>query len=301
MPTTGQSRLTAARRTAAAIAISMLVAACVGSGGASTASGQGSATQSPGPASPAASGLGEGFYLRAWQTQALAPQYTFGWLPAVTIAGGEFIDGRVAIPMIFPGPVYVGLSQRPITAAGIAAIVTEATNDGLLGATSDFSGTGMPGSITAHIELVVRGVTYDLTGPLPTDATTTASAPGTAAAFMAFWNKLGGINEWLGTELGESSPYQPTSLAVMLTPPADTTSGITPSQAQWPLTGTLAAFGSAMGMAGYRCGVVSGTDLATLLPVVQRANALTNFVDSTGAKASLQTRVLVPDEPGPCS
>jgi hypothetical protein len=33
-----------------------------------------------------------------------------------------------------------------------------------------------------------------------------------------------------------------------------------------------------------------------LLPVVQNANALTRFVDPTGAKMSLTARVLVPGE-----
>jgi len=241
-----------------------------------------------------------GFYLQAWQTQALAPQYTFGWLPPVTVAGGQYIDGRVAIPMIYPGPIYVGLSARTISPAGIAAIVAEARTDGLLGGESDFSGNPAPGSILAHVRLVVDGVTYDLTGQLPTNATVVATSPGTAVAFAAFWNRIGTIDTWLAADLGESEPYSPADLAVLVTPPADAASGIVPNQVPWPLASTFAAFGTPFGGSVYRCAVVWGSDLAKLLPVVQSANALTRFVDSTGATVSLQVRALMPGESSPC-
>ncbi|MGD0409214.1 MAG: hypothetical protein ABSB34_09520 [Candidatus Limnocylindrales bacterium] len=312
--------ITSAARPAAGLFVAaLLVADCVsagaGAGSTPSASPSGStpsaspsgSTPSASPsgstpsASPSGSDSANGFYLRAWQTQALAPQYTFSWLPAETISDGKFIDGMVAIPMIYPGPIYVGLSQRPITAKGIDEIVAEARADGLLGDKSDFNGTPMPGSITANIRLVVDGVNYDLTGPLPTDATQTSASPGTTGAFTAFWNRLANLSGWLGAELGQSSGYSPSSIAVMLTPPADASGGIAPTQTPWPLSGTFATFGSPMGVAGYRCGVVSGPELATLLPVVQASDALTQFVDSSGVKMSLQVRVLLPGESGPCA
>lgn len=292
-----RSPISIARLIGAAGLIVFLVAGCVGSGASAVPPvPSGTSTAGPGGSSSPA-----GFYLRAWQTQALAPQYTFRMWPVVTVADGEFIDGMVAIPAIYPGPLYVGLSARSISAKGTATILSEAQADGLLGGTTDFNAGAMPGSVTAHIELVVNGVTHDLTGPVPTDSTQTPNAPGTAAAFGAFWNRLGNLNDWLGSELGPSAPYTPASLAVMVTPPVDAASGITPGETPWPLPGTLAGFGSPMGVAPYRCGVVSGADLQTLLPVVQSSNAITRFTDSTGAQASLQVRVLVPGEPSPCS
>jgi hypothetical protein len=273
-----------------ASAVLLLVAGCVGSAATYVHSGPSGAPST----SPSGSSSATGFYLRAWRTQALAPQYTFGWLPSVTIADGEFIDGMVAIPMIYPGPLYIGLSTRSISAHGIDEIVAEARADGLLGDQSDFSSNTIPGSVTAHIQIVVDGVTRDLAGDLPTGATRTVSG------FEAFWNRVGNLNGWLGSELGQSAPYIPTSLAVMVTPPVDATSGITASETPWPLSGTLARFGTSMSVTPYRCGVVSGADLNTLLPVVKSANAITRFVDSAGAKMSLQVRVLVPSEPSPC-
>ena len=238
--------------------------------------------------------------MRAWQTQALAPQYTFGWMPSVTVSGGQFIDGMVAVPMIYPGPIYVGLSARPISAHGIDAIVAEARTDGLLGAKSDFNEAAMPGSISAHIEIVVDGVTQDLTGSLPSDATTSPAAPGSTAAFHAFWNRIAGLGAWLAADLGESSSYTPTSLAVMVSPPTEAPAEIKPQETVWPLTGTFATFGKPMGMAGYWCATVTGPDLGKLLPVIQASNQLTRFVDSAGAKMSLQAVVLVPGDAGSC-
>jgi len=289
------------------ILAAVALAGCVASGGGTPNPPAGSATIGPGGSVPAGSptigpggSLPAGFYLQAWQTQALAPQNTFGWLPVVTVAEAKYIDGRVAIPAIYPGPIYVGLSAQTISANGIAAIVAEARADGLLGGAIDLSGIMAPGSITAHIRLVVDGVTHDLAGPLPTDASTTASAPGTASAFAAFWNRIGTIDTWLSAELGPSEVYSPASIAVLLVPPTEAPTGLTSKDVAWPLTTPFSAFGGPFGGSVYRCATAAGADLAKLLPVVQASNALTRFVDSTGAKMSLQVRALLPGEASPC-
>ena len=275
------------------------LAGCVAGTGGSGA-GPGNSASASGSVGPGGSAPIGGFYLRAWQTQALAPQNTFGQLPAVTIAGGQYFDGRVAVPAIYPGPLYIGLSERSISANGIAAIVADARADGLLGDQVDFSDHALVGSILAHIRLVVDGVTHDLTGPLPADASTTSTAPGTASAFAAFWNRLGTIDTWLPAELGQSATYSPASIAVLVAPPADASGAITVKEVAWPLVSPFSTFGTPFGGSVYRCAAVTGDDLAKLLPVVQASNALTRFVDSTGAKMSLQVRVLLPGEASPC-
>jgi hypothetical protein len=283
----------------ASILAAVLVAGCVSPAASGPASPSGTPGQNGNAGGATPSAASTGFYLRAWQTQALAPQYTFGWLPAATIADGHYIDGQVAIPMIYPGPLYIGPFSSPISAAGIDAIVGEAQADGLLGATTDFSGGLMPGAISAHIEIVVNGVTHELTGLPPTDATPAKVTPGTPAAFQVFWTKVTSLETWLAADLGSSSSYRPTSIAVMPVQPTEAPSGMTPQVVKWPLASTFATFGTAMGAS--RCGVVTGMDLAALLPVVQAANALTRFTDSTGANMSLNVRVLVPGETGPCA
>jgi len=57
-------------------------------------------------------------YLAGLQTLALAPQYTFGWLPIATISDGNFIDGMVAVPEIYPAPVDRPVG-RPISVKGM--------------------------------------------------------------------------------------------------------------------------------------------------------------------------------------
>jgi hypothetical protein len=117
-----------------------------------------------------------------------------------------------------------------------------------------------------------------------------------------FWGKVTSIGTWLAPELGPSNPYVPTSLAVLVTPPTDVSGGgMEPTEKPWPLAGKFADFGKVFGGADFRCGTVTGTDLATLLPVVQASNQLTRFVDSAGAKASIQVVALVPGDSGPCA
>ncbi|MGD0862104.1 MAG: hypothetical protein ABSA21_05020 [Candidatus Limnocylindrales bacterium] len=299
------SVLSIARRVGTLGAISLLMAGCVSAGAGESPipspspSTPASPSASAAPSGPSSAG---GFYLRAWQTQALAPQYTFTWLPVATISDGEFIDGMVAVPAIYPGPLWVGLNAQPINADGIAAIVAEARKDGLLGSTSDFTATPMAGAVTAHIQMVVDGKTYELVGD--PDALTRCRCipdPGTSGAFAEFWQKLTGLAMWLPDELGQSSPYEPTSLAVLAMPATEATSGITPQEVAWPLATPFSRFGTAMGNDSYRCAVVTGADLAALEPVVKQANQLTRFVDDAKVKDSLLVRVMVPGEPGPCA
>jgi hypothetical protein len=294
--------ITALVRPAAGLFVAAtLLAGCVGAGGGATPTLPAVSEAPQASTNAASSSSVSGFYLRATQTQALAPQYTFGWLPNMTIADGQYINGMIAIPTIYPGPLYEGLSQRQISAAGIDQIVAEARKDGLLDAKIDFSGEPMPGSVLSHIQIRIDGVTHDLTGPLPSGVVSESASSGTTAAYELFWSRITSLESWLGGELGESKPYTPASIAVLLTPPSDPAGPMTPTEKTWPLSSTFAAFGKAYGGVDYRCATVTGTDLATLLPVVQDSNQLTRFVDSTGAKKSLQVVALVPGDAGPCA
>jgi hypothetical protein len=297
---TDRSWLDLASRVGTVGAILLLVTGCVTAGGVASPAVPGGSPSSSTPATPAASSSASGFYLRAWQTQALAPQYTFAALPVATISDGKFIDGMVAVPAIYPGPLWVGPSVRTISAGGIDAIVAEARKQGLLGTKSDFVETSMPGAVTGHIQMVIDGKTYDLTGSPGALTTLQTPAPGSVTAFVEFWQEITGLSMWLPGELGQSSPYEPESLAVLALPPSRDTSGMAPNEVAWPLATPFSGFGAAMGNVTYRCAVVTGADLANLEPVVRRSNQLTRFVDSEKVKDSLLVRVLVPGEPNPC-
>ena len=301
MPSASSRSLISRVRPAAGLLIAALVlAGCVGSGpGSSGGPSSSAASSSPAGSSPAPAS-GGGFYLRAWQTQALAPQNTFAWLAPVTISEGQFIDGNIAIPAIYPGPIYVGPQSRPISDAGIAAIVAEARKDGLLADKTDFATDAAPGSVLTHIQLKIDGVTRELTGPLPTGSVPDSAAPGTPAAYQRFWNQITSINSWLAANLGQGKSFTPTSLAVLVTPPTDATAGIAANEKPWPLASTFATFGKPHGGSVYRCATVTGSDAAALLTVVVESNQLTHFTDSAGAKASLQVRAMLPGEPDSC-
>jgi hypothetical protein len=291
-------RISGARPAAALLALSLLVVGGCVNGQAGGNSQQPSASPSGVPT--AEPSTGGGFYLRAWQTQALAPRYTFTWLPVATIAGGQLIEGQVAVPAIYPGPLWIGPQVRSISNKGVDIIVAEARAQGLLGEKRNFAEEMLPGSISGHIAMIVDGTKYDLSGdPSALTRCRCIPEPGTSGAFAAFWQRLSGIPGWLGAEVGESSPYEPDRLAVMTMAPVEAADGITPNEVDWPLDKPLDAFGMTYGSA-YRCGVVSGADLGKLLPVVKQANQLTRFVDATGTKRSLLVRVVLPGETSPC-
>jgi hypothetical protein len=261
-------------------------------------------TPSPSPtSSPSPTPSTEGFYLRAWYTQALAVEYTFNWLPVMTIHDGLAIDGNVAVPAIFPGPLLIMPNVRPISAAGQALLIDQARQLGPLGDMTDFSGDQlMPGAPVGHIEIVVDGVRRELIGDpsqLPRcGGQRCLPDPGTPAAFAVFWQQLTDLGSWLGAELGPTTTYTPLRLALATIAPQP--SDLLPNIVAWPLAGTFTDFGQPWALAGSRCAVVEGTDLDTLLPALQAANQLTIFVDPTNEQRSLLVRVLVPLEPSPC-
>jgi hypothetical protein len=274
--------------------VAVLLAACSTAGPSPSPSPQ----PSPSPA-PAA-----GFYLRAWYTQALPPRHTFNWLAMLTIADGVLLDGNVAIDMIFPGPLTVLPIARPISDAGIAALVAEAQRLGLLTDKTDYTGgQPMPGARLAQLQLIVDGVTYNLTGnPDLTIVCVTApcEAPaGTPEAFAGFWQELTMLGTWLAPELGPVQEFVPDAVALLLTAPID--QGMPNRPVEWPFDTPLAEAGVDFpGEAGARCVTLTGDALAAIWPQLRDGNQLTVFVDGAGTQAAPLVRVLVPGDESPC-
>lgn len=224
----------------------------------------------------------------------------------LTIKDGIAIDGNVAVPAIYPGPLLIVPFSRSISAAGIAAIVDEARRLGLLGDVTDFTGDSvMPGSRVGQIRLVVDGLTYDLVGN-PDLAVRCGGArcqadAGSPEAFGAFWQELTFLDSWVGTELGAPGQYTPERLAVLFTDPARPEPGLEQQLATWPLDETFHVIGVDFpGQAGARCVTLSGDDLDTVLPVLLRANQLTVFNDTVDTLRSAIAVVVVPGADSPC-
>jgi hypothetical protein len=282
------------RHVASLALVGVLLAACSNAGPSPSPSPQ----PSPSPAPVA------GFYLRADYSQALPPRHTFNWLAMTTIADGVVLDGNVAIPAIFPGPLTILPIARPISDAGIAALVAEAQRLGLLTDKTDYTGDGaMPGARLAQLQLVVDGVTYNLTGNA--DLTIVCvqapceAAPGTPEAFAAFWQELAMIGTWLDAELGPVHEFVPESVALLLTAPID--QGMPNQPVEWPFDTAIAEAGVEFpGEAGARCVTLTGEALAAIWPALRDGTQLTVFVDGAGTQAAPTVRVLVPGDESPC-
>lgn len=242
--------------------------------------------------------------MRAYYTQALPPRHTFNWLPMLTIADGVLFDGNVAIDMIFPGPLTILPIARPITPEGIAGLVDEARRLGLLTDKTDYTGgQPMPGARLAHLQLIVDGVTYDLTGNADlTIICVTApceAPPGTPEAFAAFWQELTMYGSWLEPELGPMQVYVPDRVALLLTAPTDQEMPNRP--VEWPFETPIAEAGVAFpGEEGDRCLTLTGDALEAIWPALRDGNQLTVFVDGAGTQAAPVVAVLVPGDESPC-
>jgi hypothetical protein len=279
----------------AAIAAFVTVAAgCVAAG---SPGASGSPNGSPSPS---------GFSLLAWTTQAVSPESAFRTMARLAIADGTLVDTAVAVPAIYPGPLLIEPIARSISPTGVSTVEDELKAQGLL-VDRDLSSPGEPllGGVTAHLRVVVDGRTYTLSGDPDAvlrcgTAQRCTAAPGTAGAFSAFWQKLSGdLDGWLGTDLGTTHTYDIQRLSVLLAHPIETFAPVPDGGGQeaWPL-GTFDTFG--VPYAGSRCGTVSGSDVATLLPLLRESNQLTTFVDPSGAVRSLVLRPLLPGETDPC-
>jgi hypothetical protein len=290
------------RKPFVAILLFALVAAC---SGATPSPSVDRPTSNPTPNPSATAQPVAEFYLRAWYTQALPPPSTFNWLPLATIADGVAIDGNVAIPAIFPGPLLIIPFARSITAAGTDAIAAEAERLGLLGETTDFTdGTIMPGSQTGHLQIVVDGVTHDLIGNPGHIVTCQAGEcvpdAGSPEAFAAFWQEILNLDGLIPSELGPTNEYEPERVAVLFVAPADG-QGIQQQQMAWPLDESFETVGVEFpGVEGARCRTYTTDDLAGVLPALVTANQLTIFHDQADSQRSAIAVVVVPGADSPC-
>lgn len=285
----------------------LLLISIVGcTGAASSPSPTPSPSQSPTPTPQPSPPNEGGLYLRAWETQALPPPSTFLSGPLVTVSEGIWIDNMVAVPAIFPGPLLILQNARTITPAGEQAIIDQARELGLLEGPTDFTGGGVaPGGVTANLLLIIGDTRHELIGDpgrakFCADGKLCPVDPGTPEAFAAFWSVLQDTS-WLEANLGPNNRYQPERLAVLVVAPATANGDIMPNKTEWPLDADFATFGAPfVGGEDLRCAVVSGDDLAALLPALLNANQMTVFVDSAGVEKSLNVRALVPGEDPPC-
>lgn len=291
----------------AAVSVAVLVAsACSPSGGSSAPTGA-SSTGSPGPSSSASASVPVvAFYLRSWNVAPVGPEEVFATAPVVISEGKlltvKYPEESDTYPLLNP------VVSQTISAEGIAKIVAEAQNDGLLGSATTFecphdaSTDPTVGSGTGHLALTVDGVAHEMTASCGFDQPTPgpgAPTPGTWAAFQRFADLLGDPATWLGTDLGPETPYNPDGLlilAMVLPDDAETPTSVV----DWPLA-PFASFGTPFDESDSRCAVLHGADAATLLAVVTPLTQDAVFGDTGNDQRTLLVRASLPGEPSPCS
>lgn len=269
-----------------------------------------SASPAPSAASPAPPPGAAGFVIRASWTQALPPRSTFGNLPVLVVTADGLLLTQGPVMEIYPGPLVAPVVERPISPRGVAQLMQDAKEAGILRPDGDFTGGGLPlGAAAARLQVVVDGVAYDLVGdataatPCPPTQSCPAPVPGTPAAFATFWNRLLDVAGWLAPELGPETEHLPASYAVIVGPPPEPWEGLAP--VTWPVADpALDELGKPMrGEPGARCGTASGDLAAALRPVFAGATQLTPFVATASASAThgLTVRPLLPGDEDPCA
>ncbi len=222
------------------------------------------------------------------------PQMTLNRYPvAVLYADGRLIT-QGAQPDIYPGAALPSLIETRLTAAGVAQVLEWARQAGLVGPAQTL-GTPVPDVGETDFTIVYPDgqhmtTLYPIMGSQSPDPA--------IQALLDFESKFMDIHSSLpATDVGPDGPYQWDRLRVMSYPQALGASP-DPSLVQvedWPLA-SLATLGEPMTVGNdYRCAAISGSDLATLRPMLEQSNQLTLW-RSDGQTYALMSHPLLPDD-----
>jgi hypothetical protein len=247
----------------------------------------------------------------------IAPSYSITQLPQFSLMG----DGRAitpgAIPEIYPGPAIAPLFSQQLTPDAVQAILSLAKTDGLLAKDQDYTDMGSVGIAdagTTTITIVADGQTHTFNfyalGDLGQNKPDHMNQAEFDARTMAqdFATKAGDLSWLAAGSAADQVPFVPTGVRVFVSNYQPDPSMSEPS-ISWPLGTGLAAFGDPVKGAAAgsglntnsslpsRCGVATGDDLTTLMPLIDHANQLSPW-KSDGKEYGLLFRPLLPDESG---
>ncbi|MBA2373841.1 MAG: hypothetical protein H0V74_06515 [Chloroflexi bacterium] len=281
-----------ARPTALLLA-ALVVGACVGTAGAVAPS------PSPTPADP-----DRPVFSVTWEGGFVAPGAFLGRLPIITV----YADGRVIVqgPQIdiYPGPLMPNLQVRTLSADALARLVKLARDMDLL-RTVHYDFPTIADATDTVLTINLDGMSYRVSAYALNEAATDLPLgieddPATKGRFAlrAFIDALTSLPA--SDYIDEEQPYLAKSIRIYAGRPGIAPDGEALDQPAilWPLA-DLATAGVAVAERGVdvRCQVVTGVDLATVLPLLQGANALSTFI-SAGEPYSLIVRPLLPGEAG---
>jgi hypothetical protein len=227
-------------------------------------------------------------------------------LPSFSLYGNGRVITEGPQIAIYPSPALPNLLERSVSDEGVQAILAEAERAGLLGPDRSYELPGTADVPVTTFTVVADGVTHttSVTGLGAEESGAVNLSDDELAARRAiaeFNTKLLDLASWLPAgSVGEEAPFDFAELRLYSSPYEVTQEpGLEQEPKPWPLGEPLAAFGEPAGgaLADLRCGVVTGEELATLLPVAVTSNEITPWT-SGGESYLLVFRPLLPDEHG---
>lgn len=218
-----------------------------------------------------------------------------------------YADGRVITQgpqiQIFPGPALPNLVERKISAEAVDALLERARKAGLTGPDREFS---QAQNVVADLPTTTFTVVSDgkihktsayALSFLKEVQTLSAAERKSIEALEEFNESLGNLEGLSpGGSLSEESFFKVERARVYATP---RNAGIVEEQipVPWPLEQPLAQIGEPVPPEGYRCAVLEGADLATLLGSAQKANQQSAWSNDKNL-FTVVIRPLLPDETG---
>jgi hypothetical protein len=226
-------------------------------------------------------------------------------VPGLSLYG----DGRLIVegpvPEIYPGPAMPNLQVTQLTEEAVQAILRAAEEAGLMGKDADYGFPCVTDLPTTTFTVVAEGQTHTVSAyALGFETEGMGACPDVdeeaRADLVDFWTQLGDPVRWLPEgSVGATEEYIPTAMRVYVQPYRGDPE-LEQVPVPWPLEGSLKGFGEPdANLPDVRCGVVTGSDLGTLLPEALAANELTPWT-SDGADHGLIFRPLLPDEKPAC-
>jgi hypothetical protein len=283
--------------------VAVLASACGGVGNDDTSSGSSTgATGAAGIAHP--TGADQLILRMAYEGGFVPYGYTLGSTPFWSLFG----DGTLIAPgpqiEIYPGPALPNLTATPMSEDGIQAILRAAEDAGLMNGDQNYVDMCIADAATTVFTTTAGGTTsvvaaYALDAGQPPGTCGGGKDAAARAKLTAFQAKLTDLQSWLPAgSLGTERPYDATEMRVYVLP-YQRDPELPQDPVEWPLDVPLAGFGEPVANAtiDVRCGVVSGSDLETLLAGAKNANQLTPWM-SEGSQFHLILRPLLPDEHG---
>jgi len=232
-------------------------------------------------------------------------EWTYTSIPNFVLYG----DGTLVLPgaqiEIYPAPALPASSSRRVEEAGVQAILQEvldaiATIPGDLNDLGFMNVADVPTTVIAvsagGVDRTIRA--YGLAELIERPEGMPEEEYRARIRLQELVTKLGTLDSWLPDgSLGQEVMYE-ASAARLFIGKYRKVDDLPQEPSPWPLDLALATFGDAADDSGlYRCGVVEGSDWATVREAASRANQLTPWRDA-GAKFSILFRPLLPSENG---